>query len=70
MPVCLTVSGESVTVPKGVDTLEALLTHLGHDPAQSLAMAHQGVVVPRSDWSKTVLKSGDSVEIVRPVFGG
>ncbi|MFM7621428.1 MAG: sulfur carrier protein ThiS [Alphaproteobacteria bacterium] len=70
MPVCLTVSGESITVPQGVDTLEALLTHLGHDPAQSLAMAHQGVVIPRCAWSKTPLASGDTVEIVRPVFGG
>ncbi len=70
MSICLTVSGEPMTVPQDVDTLAALLHHLNHDPTQGLAMAHQGVVVPRCAWATTLLTSGDAVEIVRPVFGG
>jgi sulfur carrier protein len=70
MPVCLTVCGESVTLPEGITTLEALLKHLNHNPAEGIAVAHQGIVIPRARWSEPLLNPGDTVEIVRPVFGG
>ena len=35
-----------------------------------LAVARNGAVVPRSQWSKTALEPGDEVEILSAVQGG
>src|SRR5262249_26905208 len=52
-------------------TLAALLAEKEVDVAQrGIAVALNGSVVPRSAWSETVLKPGDSVEIVRARQGG
>lgn len=39
-------------------------------PAQRIAIAVNGEVVPRSRWDRTTLKEGDSVDIVHAVGGG
>ena len=52
-------------------TLAALLAVKAVDVAQrGIAVALNGSVVPRSAWSETALKPGDSVEIVRARQGG
>ena len=52
-------------------TLAALLVEKAVDVAQrGIAVALNGSVVPRSAWSETALKPGDSVEIVRARQGG
>jgi len=52
-------------------TLAALLAEKAVDVAQrGIAVALNGSVVPRSAWSETALKPGDSVEIVRARQGG
>ncbi|MED6308276.1 MAG: sulfur carrier protein ThiS [Pseudomonadota bacterium] len=41
------------------------------DPgARFLAIAINGVVVPRSEWAGTAINPGDAIEIVRPAPGG
>jgi sulfur carrier protein len=63
------VNGESETL--GVATLEALLAEKAVDTAQrGIAVALNGAVVPRAAWRDTVLRGGDSVEIVRARQGG
>lgn len=39
-------------------------------PARGLAVAVNGMVMPRSSWSTASLKPGDEVEIVRALAGG
>jgi len=57
--------------PLAAATLAALLADKAVDVAQrGIAVALNGSVVPRSAWSETVLKPGDSVEIVRARQGG
>ena len=52
-------------------TLDALLAEKTADTAQrGIAVALNGSVVPRSAWSETALRPGDSVEIVRAMQGG
>jgi sulfur carrier protein len=52
-------------------TLAALLEEKTVDIAQrGIAVALNGAVVPRAAWPQTVLKPGDSVEIVRARQGG
>ncbi len=52
-------------------TLDALLAEKTADTAQrGIAVALNGSVVPRAAWRATMLRAGDSVEIVRARQGG
>ena len=63
------INGESE--PLGVATLDALLAEKAVDTKQrGIAVALNGAVVPRAAWRDTVLRAGDSVEIVRARQGG
>ena len=63
------INGESE--PLGVATLDALLAEKAVDTQQrGIAVALNGAVVPRAAWRDTVLRAGDSVEIVRARQGG
>jgi sulfur carrier protein len=63
------VNGESE--PLSATTLEGLVAEKAVDTAQrGIAVALNGAVVPRAAWGETVLRPGDSVEIVRARQGG
>jgi len=63
------VNGESE--PLATPTVEALLAEKAVDTGQrGIAVALNGAVVPRAAWRDTLLKPGDSVEIVRARQGG
>jgi sulfur carrier protein len=52
-------------------TVVDLLRARGIDPAaRGVAVALNGAVVRRADWSATAIKAGDAIEIVRPFSGG
>ncbi|CAO3414393.1 sulfur carrier protein ThiS [Azospirillum doebereinerae] len=38
--------------------------------ARGVAVALNGALLPRRRWAETVLATGDSLEIVRPIQGG
>jgi sulfur carrier protein len=58
--------------PLGVErTLGALLAEKTADTSQrGIAVALNGAVVPRAAWRDTMLRAGDSIEIVRARQGG
>lgn len=57
--------------PLGAATIEALLAEKTVDTgSRGIAVALNGAVVPRTAWSSTPLKSGDTIEIVRARQGG
>jgi sulfur carrier protein len=63
------INGESE--PLAAATLAALLAEKAIDTEQrGIAVALNGSVVPRADWSETALKPGDAIEIVRARQGG
>ena len=65
----LKVNGEEEEL--AVTTVSELLALRGVDPlARFVAVAVNGSVVRRSEWSSKPLGSGDDVEIVRPFSGG
>ncbi|MFD6279280.1 sulfur carrier protein ThiS [Streptomyces sp. NPDC060209] len=66
--VSLSVNGEHRTLPAGtaLDTLVAALT----TAPSGVAAAVNEAVVPRGQWSATVLADGDRVEILTAVQGG
>jgi sulfur carrier protein len=54
-----------------VATVAQLLAARGIDPAaRFLAVALNGAVVRRAEWPAASLKTGDVVEIVKPLQGG
>jgi len=66
----ITVNGEPHDVPDHL-TIEALLKHVGRDPAvPGVAVAVGERVVRRADWAETPLTDGDRVEIITAAQGG
>jgi sulfur carrier protein len=65
----LRINGEEAEVEAA--TIGELLAQRGIDPAaRFLAVAVNGAVVRRAEWSSAPLMPGDAVEIVRPLQGG
>lgn len=57
--------------PLAAATLSALLAEKAVDVAQrGIAVAVNGRVVPRAEWTTTMLAPGDAIEIVRARQGG
>ncbi|HWR49123.1 MAG TPA: sulfur carrier protein ThiS [Pseudonocardiaceae bacterium] len=64
----VTVNGQQWELPNGV-TLADVLERLGA-PSCGVAVALDGVVVPRAAWPGTALRDGASVEVLTAVQGG
>ena len=66
----VTLNGERRAVPAGL-TVEALLRHVGRDPAlPGVAVAVGDRVVRRADWPATPVSDGDRVEVITAAQGG
>ena len=63
----LKVNGEMKSTD--VPSLHDLIADMGLDPSR-VAVELNGSIVPRADFKDTVLKNGDSLEIVHFVGGG
>jgi thiamine biosynthesis protein ThiS len=64
----LQVNGKQVELEAPTALLD-YLEHLGVDP-RVVAVEHNGVIIERAGYAKTMLQAGDVVEIVRMVGGG
>ncbi|HEY1797056.1 MAG TPA: sulfur carrier protein ThiS [Stellaceae bacterium] len=65
----LRVNGEAAEI--AATTIAELLSERGIDPgARFLAVAVNGAVIRRAEWTASPLTAGDDVEIVRPLQGG
>lgn len=67
-PVLIQVNGESKQTPEGT-TVTALLAQLGLESGR-VAVEHNLKIIPKSQWDKTQIASGDRLEIVQFVGGG
>ena len=66
----VTLNGERRDVPAGL-TVEALLRHVGRDPAlPGVAVAVGDRVVRRADWPATLVSDGARVEVITAAQGG
>jgi len=61
-------NGESREVPAGSSVLD-LLDSLGRHP-RTVAVEHNGDILPRERYGATVLAAGDRLEVVHFVQGG
>jgi sulfur carrier protein len=65
----LMINGQVTHIDKPTPTVTALLAYLNR-PANGIAVAVDGHVVPKSQWDVTTLKDGERIEIVAPFQGG
>lgn len=61
-------NGEPREVPEGATVLD-LLAELGRHP-RTVAVEHEGEILPRDRYGATVLQEGDRLEVVGFVQGG
>lgn len=66
--ISILLNGECREVGCGT-TVAALLTELGRHP-RSVAVEHNGAILPRQRYASTELAAGDRVEVVGFVQGG
>jgi len=64
----LAINGKPITLDAPTGLLD-YLARLGVDP-RSVAVEHNGEILERASYERTVLDAGDVVEIVRMVGGG
>ncbi|HEX8299769.1 MAG TPA: sulfur carrier protein ThiS [Rubricoccaceae bacterium] len=66
----IVLNGAPRDVPDGL-TVEALLQHVGRDPAMpGVAVAVGDRVVRRTEWPATPVAEGDRVEVITAAQGG
>ncbi len=68
MPINVNINGREIELPEPV-TIQAYLEEKGL-LGRRLAIAHNGAVISRDNYSTVLISEGDTVEIVRPVGGG
>ena len=70
MSVNVTVNGDRRELPAGA-TVESVVASLPNAPeGRGVAVAVEGEVVPRAQWSSTAIQEGATVEVVVAVQGG
>ena len=66
--ISLRINGKTVELEKPTTLLD-YLENLGVN-ARSVAVEHNGEIVPRTSFTRVTFRNGDQVEIVRMVGGG
>jgi sulfur carrier protein len=64
------VNGERVELRDGARIADAVAASGANPEQRGLAVALDGEVVPRAEWERTAVRTGQSVEVVRAVQGG
>lgn len=67
----IVLNGAPLSLSPTTTTVEALVAlWLEAEAREGVAVAQNDAIVPRSQWSTTVLHEGDVVEIAAPFAGG
>jgi sulfur carrier protein len=70
MTLSVTINGDRRELPAGA-TVASVIASLHNAPeGRGVAVAVEGEVVPRAQWSNTELREGATVEVVVAVQGG
>ena len=63
-------NGERIALADGASVADAVARASAGPERRGVAVALDGVVVPRSAWARTELREGQRVEVVQAVQGG
>lgn len=69
MPITVTINGAKETLAHTLTTVADLLSAPPYE-GKLVAVAINGAFIPRSDYTTTALKDGQTLEIVAPMQGG
>jgi sulfur carrier protein len=64
------VNGAPLEMREGASVAEAVAASGAEPSARGLAVALDGDVIPRSEWERTTVRSGQRLEVVQAVQGG
>ena len=70
MTLNVTVNGDRRELPAGATVASVVASLLNAPEGRGVAVAVEGEVVPRAEWSSTALSEGARVEVVVAVQGG
>lgn len=65
----VTLNGREMDIP-GRPSIDDVLAILKYESARGVALAVDGTVVPKSQWSDLRIRSGMRIEVLRAVQGG
>jgi sulfur carrier protein len=68
--IALRVNGEAISLSPGSTVADVVARITGQPAPKGLAVAVDRAVIPRSEWSTTVLENGAALEIVTAAAGG
>ena len=63
------INGKETEVHQSMSIVD-YLTSIGFDKKVSIAVAINGEIISKEEYSETQLKTGDSMEVVRAIGGG
>ena len=63
------INGNATEIHQSMSIVD-YLTSIGFDKKVSIAVAINGEIIPKEEYSETQLKTGDSMEVVRAIGGG
>ena len=66
----VTLNGERRELPSGATVEHAVREAGAPDEGRGVAVAVDGEVVPRGEWTRTALRDGQAVEVLQAVQGG
>ncbi len=66
----IVLNGEPRELPEGASAADAVRASGADERARGVAVALEGEVVPRGEWSSTPLVDGGHVEVLTAVQGG
>lgn len=66
----IVLNGERTQLPEGASAADAVRAAGASAEARGVAVALEGEVVPRGEWSSTPLVEGGHVEVLTAVQGG
>jgi sulfur carrier protein len=70
MSLAVTINGDRRELPAGATVASVIASFPGACEGRGVAVALEGVVVPRGQWPSTELHDGVSLEVVVAVQGG
>lgn len=63
-------NGEQVALPEGATAADAVRAAGAPEDGRGIAVALDGEVLPRGEWTATRLGEGGQIEVLRAVQGG
>jgi sulfur carrier protein len=64
------VNGAPQALAPGTSVADVVRDLIGESSGRGVAVARNGAVITRAEWTTTRIETGDEIEIVRPIQGG